>query len=663
MPDLLWKPEEIIHYPLIEHVHLAPDGQQVLFTTRTAYLTDKASEFRNQIVMAPTAGGEARPLTFGEAASSPRWSPDGRYIAFLRKLPTNGKVGLWVMRANGGEAWPLTGVDNGIHNDVTMLSWSPDGQRLALISVPYDEAKEQRRNQRDDALHWRIDYDFPHLFVAQFVEANRPLPPVVQLTRGRFCVLNLDWSPDGARIAFTHRPTPLMDTWPQSRLATIASTGDENEPLDLGATISVQASLAYAPNNQWIACDIGTAGASWAYASRVMLFPATGGDPVPLAHVSDEQPRVVGWKADSRAVYALNQTGLTSQLAALPVDGGDAQVLIDGEGQFEVVHVNAAGQAALSMQNFTEINRVCVVDLTSQTAAAALRKLAPPVATHYPQGPLPQVKTLHWRTPDDFEIEGILYLPHDYDEQSGMKLPLLLHIHGGPAGVFQRQFAGYPYYYTPAALCELGIAVFRCNPRGSGGYGKQFRAANMRDWGGGDYRDIQQGVDEVLAMGIADPARLGICGWSYGGFMASWTITQTNRFVAASIGAPVTNPTSFNGTSDIPGFIPNYFGVEAWEDPAFYAAHSPIAHVQNVQTPAIIQHGDADVRVPLEQGLQFYNAMHRRGVPVEMYIYPRHGHALSEPRLLADAARRNLEWFAKMLLQSSNTNENTPKQV
>ena len=302
------------------------------------------------------------------------------------------------------------------------------------------------------------------------------------------------------------------------------------------------------------------------------------------------------------------------------------------------------------MQNFAEINSVYMVDLAGKSSLTEAYKVTQPTASHYPQGPLPQTQILHWHTADDFEIEGILYLPHDYDVKSGVRLPLLLHIHGGPAGVFQSQFAGYPYYYTPAALCERGIAVLRCNPRGSSGYGKYFRFANMQDWGGGDYRDLQQGVDTVLAMGIADPARLGICGWSYGGFMTSWSITQTQRFKAASIGAPVTNPTSFNGTADIPSFIPNYFGAEAWEDPTFYAADSPIAHVQNAQTPAIMQHGDADIRVPLEQGLQFYNALQRRGVPVNMYIYPRQGHALTEPRLLADALRRNLEWFTEMLL-------------
>ena len=178
---------------------------------------------------------------------------------------------------------------------------------------------------------------------------------------------------------------------------------------------------------------------------------------------------------------------------------------------------------------------------TCTAASPSLTRIAQPQAAAYPDGPLPQVRLLDWRTPDGFTIEGMLYLPADYDPAATARLPLLLHVHGGPAGVFQRQFAATPYYYTPAALCERGIAVLRCNPRGSGGYGKPFRQANVEDWGGGDFRDLMQGVDLVIEQGIADPDRLGISGWSYGGFMTSWTITHTDRFKAASVGAPVTN--------------------------------------------------------------------------------------------------------------------------
>jgi dipeptidyl aminopeptidase/acylaminoacyl peptidase len=146
---------------------------------------------------------------------------------------------------------------------------------------------------------------------------------------------------------------------------------------------------------------------------------------------------------------------------------------------------------------------------------------------------------------------------------------------------------------------------------------------------------------------------LGICGWSYGGFMSSWAITQTDRFVAASIGAPVTNLVSFIGTSDIPSFVPDFFGGEFWERTDLMLARSPLFHAHQVKTPAIIQHGDADERVPLEQGLQYYMALERRGVPVQLYIYPRQGHAINEPHLLADAMQRNLEWFTAKLLAPS----------
>lgn len=651
MTDLIWTPDRIIHYPLIEHVHLSPNGRRVLFTVRTAHLTEDAGEFRNQIMLAFTEGdNEPIQLTFGEAANQPRWSPDGQFIAFLRKMPGSDKSGLWVMQAQGGEPWPLTLPDNAVHQAITNFCWSPDGKRLAFLAVPHDEEREGRRRQHDDAIRWRVDYNFAHLFVVEFAPAGER-PVVSQLTQGRFHVVNIAWSPDVARIALIHWPTPLLESWPQGRLATIASDGSETELLNLGPATNRQAQLAYSPDGQWLATDVSTEGEVWAYGSRIFLYPAQGGEPQPLADTPDEQPVVAGWALDGSAVYAVNQHGLGSQLLALPVDGSAPQICIEASHHFEILHINGIGQAALVMQNFDEPNSVYVADLA---AGGAPQKAIEPASAGYVAGPLPQVKTLRWRTPDDFEIEGILYLPAEYDENSGKTLPLLLHIHGGPMSIFQRQFAGAPYYYTPAALCERGIAVLRCNPRGSGGYGKEFRFANRQDWGGGDYRDLQQGVDTVIQQGIAEPERLGICGWSYGGYMTAWTITQTDRFKAASIGAPVINPMSFNATADIPSFIPDYFGCEPWQDLPFYMAHSPIFHVEKVVTPAIIQHGDADERVPLEQGLQFYNGLKRRGVPVEMYIYPRQGHAITEPRLLADALRRNLEWFTEMLLEETD---------
>ncbi len=206
--------------------------------------------------------------------------------------------------------------------------------------------------------------------------------------------------------------------------------------------------------------------------------------------------------------------------------------------------------------------------------------------------------------------------------------------------------------YPVAAFAAEGYAVLRPNPRGSSGYGKAFRHANRKDWGGGDYRDLMAGVDHVVAAGIADPERLGVMGWSYGGFMTSWTITQTRRFKAASVGAGVTNLMSFNGTADIPGFVPDYFGAEYWENLDVYRAHSAMFQIKGVTTPTLILHGEADVRVPVSQGYEFYNALRRQNVPVTMVTYPRQGHGPTEPKFVLDIGRRLLDWFNRHLRKS-----------
>lgn len=654
MNHYTWTPDRLIHYPLVEHAHLAPDGSQVLFTRRVAHLGDDTGEFRRQIYLAPTSpGGMPRALTQDASADQPCWSPDGRLIAFLRPMPGTGKPGLWIMPADGGEPWPLTGpakeTANSIRNAITQFKWSPDGAHIAFVTVPWDEAEETRRRMRDDARRWRFDYAFAHLYIATLPAAPGPASEIYPLTQGRIHVHGFDWRPDGREIALIHQPTPYLDTWADAVLATVAQTHEPTSALvTRGAATAWNAAPAYSPDGAWIACEVADDDHAWPYASRVYLFPVAGGAPKPLADVNDNQPTVVGWSPDSQAVYVINQAKLGTELLALSVDGSAPRLLVPGEQLISVGHINPRGQAVLVRQDFHRPDIVEIVDLQAAPEAAP-QPIPMPAATDFPAGPLPQVRLLDWTTPDGMTIDGILYLPQDYDAARDGRIPLLLHIHGGPMSIFQRQFAAAPYYYTPAALCERGIAVLRCNPRGSGGYGRAFRYANLADWGGGDYRDLMQGVDTVLDLGIADPERLGVAGWSYGGFMTSWIITQTDRFIAASIGAPVTNPISFIGTADIPSFVPGFYGGEFWERWDHYVEHTPLFHAHQVNTPVLMQHGDADERVPLEQGLQYAMALERRGVPVEMVIYPRQGHAIAEPRLLADAIRRNLEWFTAKL--------------
>ena len=223
--------------------------------------------------------------------------------------------------------------------------------------------------------------------------------------------------------------------------------------------------------------------------------------------------------------------------------------------------------------------------------------------------------------------------------------------HGGPTGVYGRTFVADPMRYgNTAVLAQEGFVMLRANPRGSSGYGKEFRFANYDDWGGGDYEDIMSGVDHLIEQGIVDPDRMGILGWSYGGYITSWMITQTDRFKAACVGAGVTNLMSFNGTSDIPTFIPDYFHGEYWDDLEPYRAHSAMFNVKGVKTPTLIQHGEKDARVPVSQGQELYNALKRQGVPTRMVIYPRQPHGIGEPRLMMDVRNRSVEWFLRWVL-------------
>jgi dipeptidyl aminopeptidase/acylaminoacyl peptidase len=270
-----------------------------------------------------------------------------------------------------------------------------------------------------------------------------------------------------------------------------------------------------------------------------------------------------------------------------------------------------------------------------------------------PALPLGRTEVIRWKSADGLEIEGLLTYPSIYEP--GRRYPLLLVIHGGPTGVFKQSFDASPGLYPVAAFSARGYAVLRPNPRGSSGYGKAFRIANAKDWGGMDYQDLMSGVDHVIGIGVADADRLGVMGWSYGGYITAWAITRTQRFKAASVGGGVSDLVSTSGTTDFLCWIPEYWGAEHWQGASLYRVRSPISHIGTVSTPTFILHGENDVRVPISQGYELYNALKRRGVPVTMVTYPRMPHGPPEPKQRLDIATRNLEWFDRYLRVNTQT--------
>jgi dipeptidyl aminopeptidase/acylaminoacyl peptidase len=259
-----------------------------------------------------------------------------------------------------------------------------------------------------------------------------------------------------------------------------------------------------------------------------------------------------------------------------------------------------------------------------------------------------RTEKLTWRSPDGTEIEGLLTYPVGYRE--GERVPLVLNIHGGPAGVFSESFTGAPAIYMLQTFAQKGYAILRPNPRGSTGYGKDFRYANVRDWCVGDYDDVISGVDAVIGRGVADPERLFVMGWSYGGYMTSCVVSRTDRFRAASMGAGLPNLVSMVHTTDIPDYlVAHQGGKELWEDIESYMRHSAMFKLGEIVTPTQILHGENDLRVPFGQGQEFYVALQRKGVPTEMAVYPRTPHGPREPKLLMDVTPRILAWFERFM--------------
>ncbi len=526
------------------------------------------------------------------------------------------------------------------------------------MEEPPTRKKKAARKARNEVKLWDQDFEFAHLFTVPFVVAPRTPPDTVQVTRGRVHVVEHNWMPDGNRIALVAQPTPYADLWTETRLFTVAADLPEggtpygvDDFVELATVADGSPEPMPSPDGRWIACVTGDQPPHWAGASRVVLYRADGGTPRPLAATPDGQCWLIGWSAGGDRVYVGEAGGIDTHIWALPVSGNAGTPVLTTPTYKGALHTPGNDAIAYAAETFHKPNAVCVWRVGAGEPQSVA---APPLPGGWPEDTLPDVDVIHWQGPGDQEIEGMVTFPVGY--RPGDVCPLVVDVHGGPAGVFQRRFLGFPDRHCDVlALAGQGFAVLRANPRGSSGYGQAFRFANYGDWGGGDFGDIMEGIDALVGDGIVDPERLGIMGWSYGGFMTSWAITQTDRFRAACVGAGVTNLMSFTGTADIPGFLPDYFGEEYWTDLERYRQHSALFNIQGVTTPTLIQHGDADDRVPLGQGRELYNALKRQGVPVEMVIYPRQGHGVSEPRMRLDVRKRPVNWFVRWVLPEART--------
>jgi dipeptidyl aminopeptidase/acylaminoacyl peptidase len=628
----------------------SPDGKWLAFTVSD--WNKKENRRDTHIHIVPAAGGDAVRLTNGERGETePRWSPDSKRIAFLasRKTgrPTEGAAEpavatppnqVWSIAVTGGEAEKITDEEAA----VTQFAWSPDSRHIAYVvrDTPADKAeRDKRKKDKFDAVVVDTDFTYSHLWTIDTASKQKK-----RVTEGTLTISDPQWSPDRQTIAYVvsnsgAQESAYVDISDDRTTDIFATSANGGPARRLTANGGVDAQPRWSPDGKWIAYTASTDRQPWAAKVELHVIPAQGGEPRSLTSThGDSVSGPPQWSPDGRNLYVNGQVGVYSQLWRVSANGGALKTVFEKSGTFTEIDLSPDGKTlAFASANADSPSEIWTAS-SSGTAARQLTDFNPEVKNWV----LGSTDVIRWKGADGLDVEGILVKPVGY--QSGTRYPTILQIHGGPYGRFAYGFLDRAHIYAGE-----GYAVLMPNPRGSTGYGHKFTTANLRDWGGNDFKDLMAGVDQVVKLGVADPERLAVMGGSYGGFMTFWTITQTNRFKAAIGHAAISDWYSFHGQSDIPGLMEFGFGGTPASASETYQRWSPVRFADRVRTPILITHGEQDKRVPIAQSEQFYRTLRKLGATAVFVRYPREGHGIQEPNHVMDLLNRQLQWLAKYL--------------
>ncbi len=649
------KLDDLARFRNVSDPQCAPDGQWVAYVVAT--IDAKEDKGSSHIWMIGFDGKNGRQITFSnDSEGSPRWSPDGKYLSFTSSRPGKAKGSqVWLLDRSGGEAYQLTELKGRLQG----YEWSPDARRLALIiGDPDPDAPDPNATPAPgtppkppkpiviDRYRYKQDVQGyllsgRHSYIYLYDIATKKLD---RLTKSKWDESSISWSPDGTRIAFMSNHSDDPDRDPAAQLfVAAAQPGATEKVLTTPDNRASRARPEWSPDGKWIVFLEGDEKKYGAYGMEHLTIVAADGSTPPQRVASSEaldrsvsQPR---WGEDGKNIYAIVTDDMSAYGARIPVGAGSAVPITDKPIVLGQRH--SAGPCAVVISgddnHYNEIYSASVIGskmkfqpLTHQNdALMAELQIA-------------QSKEVAFKSKDGTDVHGLLTYPVGYVK--GTKVPLLLRIHGGPNGQDQHSFS-----VERQVFAANGYAVLAVNYRGSSGRGQKYSRSIFADWGHYEVEDLQAGVDHVIAMGVADPDRMGVGGWSYGGILTDYMIATDTRFKGATSGAGTAFTVAFYGTDQ---YIIQYdyeigppWNPKAWE--TYVKISYPFLHADRIKTPTLFLGGERDFNVPVQGGQQMYQALRSLGVETQLIIYPNEFHGITRPSYVRDRYERYLAWYDK----------------
>ncbi len=621
-----------------EQVAISPDASKVAWVetlvdkngTPTGNTAIHLKDLKNAV--ATTKRISAAAPGSAHAEGNVAWSPDSKKIAFLSDVAKKGQLQLYVVSATGGPAKKLTSVKGFL----TAPGWSPDAKTIAVLLTEHaTRASGPLVAETPETGEIKDAFFEQRLALVDVATGKRR-----QISPADTYIYEYDWSPDGTRFAVTAAPGNGDNNWWIAELYTLdAATGLMKSIYKPKLQIT---NPAWSPDGKQIALIEGLMSDEGITGGDIFTLNSDGSDVKNVTNGMKASAAWLGWQLDGSKILFSEFVGGNSAIATLEPATGKIEERWSSEGA-----LTAGGIFGFTLSASSDSNTIAGVFSSFAHAPEVVlltgTPLAPASLTSINAGLTPawgEAKSITWKT-DGHEVQGWLLYPRDFDPAK--KYPLVVNVHGGPSSLELSHWPGVHDFST--GLSGMGYFVLYPNPRGSYGQGEAFTRGNVKDFGYGDFKDILAGVDEALRVAPIDANRLGITGWSYGGYMTMWAVTQTNRFKAAMAGAGIANYQSYYGENSIDQWMIPFFGKSVYDDPEAYAKSSPITFIKKVKTPTLILVGDSDGECPTPQSFEFWHALKTLGVETQFVVYEHEGHLFASRAHQRDVIERTLSWF------------------